>query len=281
MTTPDAQRCAIDQAIPALQEQARIIRTHVVRMVARQGQGYVQQGLGSADVYTALLFHEMKLDPAHPGWPDRDRFILSNAHNSALFHAAFAERGYLSLDDLETYCDDGSKLEINVSERLPEIVEATCGSLGQGLSVAAGMALSAKRRGRPSRFFVVMGDGELQEGQVWEAATTAAHWNLGNLCLIIDDNDMQVEGSPASVTGVTDIAPRFAAFGWNTIDVDGNDMGALLRAFAAAREESERPTAINARTLVGKGVPFLEGQRSHNMVFPADAAERALAVLER
>ncbi|MGH1492050.1 MAG: transketolase [Acidimicrobiales bacterium] len=280
MTTTGAAKRHSHDDIPELQEQARVIRTHVVRMVARHGQGYVQQGLGAADMFTALLFHELRLDENNPGWPDRDRFFLSTSHNSALFHAAFAERGFLSLGDLETYCVDGSPLEINVSERLHPIVEATCGSLGQGLSVAAGMALSAKRQGLDNRFYVVLGDGELQEGQVWEAAIFAAHWKLDNLCLIVDDNDMQVEGSPAIVTGVTSIAKKFEAFGWHGIDIDGNNMGELLHGFDGARQTKDQPTVINAKTLVGKGVPFLEGQRSHNMVLPADAAELALSILE-
>lgn len=267
-------------AVAALKEQARIIRTHVVRMVAREGQGYIQQGLGAADLLTALYFHELRLDPTDPEWPDRDRFLLSTAHNSALFHATLAQRGLIPVDDLATYCDDGSRLEINTSERLGPLVEATCGSLGQALSVAVGMALSAKRRSRPSRFYVVLGDGELQEGQLWEAAFTAAHWKLGNLVLIVDDNDMQVEGSSRDVSGIDSASARFAAFGWNTLDIDGNDMVELLSAFESAKDVPDKPTVINATTLPGKGVDFLEGQRSHQMVLPPEVAERALAILE-
>lgn len=263
-----------------LREQARVIRTHVVRMVATQGQGYVQQGLGAADLFTVLLFHEMRLDPDRPTWPERDHFLMSTSHNSALFHAAFAERGFLAIDDLATYCQDGSPIEVNVSERLAPLVEATCGSLGQGLSVAIGMALSARRRGLASRSYVVLGDGELQEGQTWEAVITAAHWGLSNLCLIVDDNDMQAEGSAAEVAGLSAIAETFGSFGWHHIDVDGNDLAALVDAFEQARRVEDRPTVLVAKTLVGKGVPFLEGQLSHNLVFPPDAAERALAVLE-
>lgn len=269
-----------DGALAPLREQARVIRTHVVRMVGSRGQGYVQQGLGAADLFTALLFNEMRLDVDDPAWPDRDRLLLSTAHNSAVFHAAFAERGFLPIDDLATYCHDGSPIEVNVSERLAPIVEATSGSLGQALSVAVGMALSARRRERPSRHYVILGDGELQEGQVWEAAITAAHWGLSNLCLIVDDNDLQAEGSAHDVAGVVTIAERFAAFGWHAVDVDGNDLEAVLAAFDAARAEADRPTVLVAKTLVGKGVGFLEGQKSHNLVFPPEAAERALAILE-
>lgn len=267
-------------ALSDLRERARVIRTHVVRMVARQGQGYLQQGLGSADLFTALYFHELRLDESNPQWPQRDRFLLSNAHNSALFHATLAERGLIPLDDLATYCDDGSTLEVNTSERLGPLVEATTGSLGQALSVAVGMALTARRKGYPSRFYVVLGDGELQEGQVWEAAITAAHWGLASLCLIIDDNDMQVEGSSRDVSGIASASNPFSAFGWNTVDIDGNDMAEVVGALDAARAVKDKPTVINAATLVGKGVDFLEGQRSHNMICPPDVAERALAILE-
>lgn len=281
MPEPDIDLAAPGpEALGALRETARIIRTHVIRMVARHGQGYVQQGLGAADVFTALYFHEMRLDENDPEWVDRDRFIMSTSHNSALFHAVLGQRGLIPVDDLATYCVDGSRLEINTSERLGPLVEATCGSLGQGLSVGVGMALSAQRRKSPARIYVVLGDGELQEGQVWEAAFTAAHWNLHNLCLIVDDNDMQVEGSAREVSGISMPTDQFAAFGWNTMAIDGNDMGAVVDALEAARHEKGKPTMINAHTLPGKGVDFLEGQRSHNLILPPDAAERALAILE-
>lgn len=280
MSEPRTAGSVDEEGVAELQERARVIRTHVIRMVARHGQGYVQQGLGAADLLTALYFDELRLDEANPDWPDRDRFLLSTAHNSALFHATLAERGLIPVDDLASYCVDGSELEINTSERLGSLVEATCGSLGQGLSVAVGMALSAKRTNRPSRCYVVLGDGELQEGQIWEAATTAAHWKLGNLCLIIDDNDMQVDGSAREVSGITSPTDRFAAFGWNTLDIDGNNMAAVLQAFESARSVRDKPTLINAATVPGKGVDFLEGQRSHNLILPPDVAERALALLE-
>ena len=269
-----------DAVLDGLREQARIIRTHVVRMVGSRGQGYVQQGLGAADLFTALLFNEMRLDPDRPDWPERDHLLMSTAHNSALFHAAWAERGFLDVAALASYCHDGSPIEVNTSERLGPIVPATCGSLGQGLSVAVGISLTARRRGSPSRQYVILGDGELQEGQTWEAVITAAHWGLGNLCLIVDDNNLQAEGAAAEVAGLTSIAATFAPFGWQTIEVDGNDLAAVLDAFDRARSVEDRPTVVVATTLVGKGVDFLEGQLSHNLVFPPEAAERALAVLE-
>ena len=159
---------------------ANILRKHVIEMVARQGKGYVQQGLGASDLFSVLFFDELKNINTVSNI-NRDRFFLSTAHNSALFHATMAEKGLINIDSLEDYCLDGSPLEINVSERLGPFVEATCGSLGQGLSVAIGMALSAKRRKLKSRFYVILGDGELQEGQTWEAILSASSWKMDNL----------------------------------------------------------------------------------------------------
>ncbi|WP_224404738.1 transketolase [Afifella sp. IM 167] len=263
-----------------LAQRAAKIRRLVVEMVGRNGQGYVQQGLGAADLFTYLWFAEANLDPALPDWPERDRIFLSTAHNSAVFHATLAERGLIAADRLESYTRDGSELEINVSERLGPMVEATCGSLGQGLSVACGVALSARRHGKPHRSYVILGDGELQEGQTWEAAMFAAAKGLSNLCLIVDVNDLQVEGSTQNVVRMEPIDEKFAAFGWAVHSLDGHDFDALEEAFDAARRTTDRPSVLLARTLVGKGVPFLEGQMSHNLVFPEDVAARAMAVLE-
>lgn len=263
-----------------LSAHAARIRAQVVRMVGRNGQGYVQQGLGAADIFTQVWFAEARLDPSQPDWSGRDRIFLSTAHNSAVFHATLAERGLIPEDSLETYTKDGSPLEINVSERLGQVVEATCGSLGQGLSVAAGVALSHRRRGGDQRSFVILGDGELQEGQVWEAAMFAASHGLGNLCLIVDMNNLQVEGETEKVITMSPVDEKFAAFGWAVECVDGNDLAALGVAFDRARDRCDQPTVLLAETLVGKGVSFLEGQMSHNLVFPREVADRALVALE-
>jgi transketolase len=264
-----------------LRKHATAIRRNVVEMVARNGQGYVQQGLGAADLFTFIYFAELRIDPADPAWAGRDRLFLSTAHNSAVFHATLAERGLIDGARLETYCDDGSELEINVSERLGPLVECTCGSLGQGLSVAVGMAQSAKRRGSTFRSYVILGDGELQEGQTWEAAMYAGHNQLDNLCLIIDVNKLQVEGDTDSVLDMSPLDDKWRAFGWEVRIVDGHDFDALAEAFDGARGANGKPTVLLAQTIVGKGVPFLEGRMSHNMVLPAGVAADALAILEQ
>ena len=263
-----------------LKASAKSIRQNIVRMVSRNGQGYLQQGLGAADLFTYLYFAEASLDIDNPAWEERDRIFLSTAHNSALFHAVLAERGFFEHSRLATYTIDGSELEINVSERLGSVVEATCGSLGQALSVAVGVAQAAKRQNRNFRSYVILGDGELQEGQVWEAAMYAASNSLDNLCLIVDLNQLQVEGRTQEVMVMDPVDKKFQAFGWAVKNVDGHDFGALSAAFNQARSNRNMPSVILAHTIVGKGIPFLENQMSHNMVLPADVAEQCLEALE-
>lgn len=263
-----------------LEATAARLRLHVVNMVAPSGQGYVQQGLGAADIFTSLYFAEAAVDPSNPAWPDRDRVFLTTAHNTAIFYAALAERGFFPVEDLKNYVTDGSALEINSSERMGPFVEATCGSLGQGLSVAVGCALSAKRQGRASRFYAIVGDGEMQEGQVWEAAMFAGAKGLDNLCLIVDCNFVQSEGPMDKVMSLEPLMDKMAGFGFACQDVDGNDIAALLSAYGTARAAKGKPSFIKANTLMGKGVPSLEGLMFHQLRFPPEVAASARAELE-
>ena len=262
--------------ISELQAMAKTIRMDVIRMVARHGQGYIQQGLGAADLFTHLYFQELRFDNDNPNWQDRDRFILSTAHNTAVFYSTLARAGLIDLEMLEDYCLDGSALEINASERLAPLVECTCGSLGQGLSVAAGLAMGAKLQKRNSNIYLMLGDGELEEGQVWEAAIFAATHKLSNLIMIIDLNYMQVEGDARDVAAIDPVDSKLENFGWQTMVIDGHDFDAIFASFEAAKAETERPSCIIAQTIPGKGVPFLEGQKSHNMVLPPQVAVDAL-----
>ena len=248
-------------------------------MVAPSGHGYVQQGLGAADIFATLYFSELRLDPTDPAWPDRDRLLLSTAHNTAIFYATLAARGCISAEALATYTQDGSALEVNASERIGPAVEATCGSLGQGLSVAVGMALSGRRRGRDSRVYVILGDGEMQEGQVWEAGMAAGSYRLSNLCLILDYNKMQVAGHVDSTIDMNPIPEKWKSFGFRVDAVDGNDIGALLGALDRARDFADGPTCVIAETLVGKGAPSLEGVLGHTMRLPPELAQRAMEEL--
>lgn len=273
-------------SVPArtnLEELKRVaarLRLHVVNMVAPSGQGYVQQGLGAADIFTALYFAEATMDPSNPNWRDRDRIFLTTAHNTAIFYATLAERGFFDVEQLNSYVTDGSPLEINSSERLGPFVEATCGSLGQGFSVAIGCAIAAKRQGRTSRVYVVIGDGEMQEGQVWEAAMLAGARGLDNLCLIVDYNFVQSEGPMDLVMSLEPVMDKMTAFGLAVQEVDGNDIGALLDAFDKARTTKGKPSFIKANTLMGKGVPSLEGLMFHQLRFPKEVADSARTELE-
>ena len=263
-----------------LEKIATRLRLHVVDMVAPSGQGYVQQGLGAADIFTSLYFAEATMDPANPTWLDRDRVFLTTAHNTAIFYATLAERGFFPVEDLKTYVTDGSTLEINSSERMGPFVEATCGSLGQGLSVAIGCALAAKRQGRSSRFYVIVGDGEMQEGQIWEAAMFAGAKGLDNLCFIVDYNFVQSEGPMDLVMSLEPLMDKMASFGFACQEIDGNDLTALLKAFDTARANKVKPSFIKANTLMGKGVASLEGLMFHQLRFPPEVASSARAELE-
>lgn len=263
-----------------LEKIATKLRLHVVNMVAPSGQGYVQQGLGAADIFTSLYFAEARMDPNNPEWADRDRIFLTTAHNTAIFYAALAERGFFDPADLSRYVVDGSPLEINSSERMGPFVEATCGSLGQGLSVAIGCAIAAKRQARSSRYYVIIGDGEMQEGQIWEAAMLAGARGLDNLCLIVDYNFVQSEGPMDLVMSLEPVMDKMASFGFDCQEVDGNDLGALLGAYDKARTIKDKPTFIKANTLMGKGVTSLEGLMFHQLRFPQEVASSARAELE-
>ncbi len=249
--------------ISELQALAKTIRMDVIRMVARHGQGYIQQGLGAADLFTHLYFQELRFDSNNPNWQDRDRFILSTAHNTAVFYSTLARAGLIDLEMLEDYCLDGSALEINASERLAPLVECTCGSLGQGLSVAAGLAMGAKLQKRNSNIYLMLGDGELEEGQVWEAAMFAATHKLSNLIMIIDLNYMQVEGTLRDVAAIDPVDSKLENFGWQTMVIDGHDFDAIFASFEAAKAGTERPSCIIAQTIPGKRrAPFLKGRRA-------------------
>lgn len=254
------------------------LRELILRTVARTGEGYLLQGLGAADLFAALFFSELRVDPSNPEHPLRDRFVLSTAHNSVALYAALAQRGILAKGSLSDYGADGSPLEIIGSERVPG-VEGTFGSLGQGLSVAIGMGLAARLHCQEWRTYVVLGDGEMQEGQIWEAAMAAAAHGMDNLCLIVDSNGMQVEGSIEDVLPMGDVVAKWKSFGWAVSDVDGHDAAALLAALSTARRTRGRPAAIVARTEPGHPISFLRGQLKHYATLSEEKAARAIAEL--
>lgn len=244
-----------------LRQIARRLRRHMLTMAAGKGQGYIGQGLGIADLLSALYFREMKFDPKNPRWEKRDRFILSTGHYSIALWAALAEAGTIPLDELPRYGADQSRLEMSTLETTPG-VEMTGGSLGHGLGQAIGMGLGLRLQKNAARVFVELSDGELQEGSTWEGAMAGAHFHLDNVVAIIDCNGIQADGP--LVMNIEPVAQKWASFGWDTFEIDGNEMGQILSALTQARAANGRPKAIIARTVPGKGVPSIENcEKAH------------------
>jgi transketolase len=259
----------------SLKNKALTLRRHVLRMAEIVGQGYVGQGLGIADLLAVLYFREMKYDAKRLDWPDRDRFVLSIGHYSIGLYAALAEAGVFPIEELDTYGADGSRLEMAGSEITPGF-EMTGGSLGQGLGQAIGMALGLRLDQRQARVFNLLSDGELQEGSTWEAAMSASHYRLDNLFAFVDCNNQQADGAPSVVMSVEPVHEKWAAFGWDTQRIDGNDIDALLGALDAAKKVPDKPHAIILDTLMGKGVATFE-KREKNHFIRVEPAEWEIA----
>jgi len=247
--------------IAALKARATRLRRHMLTMARGQGAGYIGQGLGIADTLTALYFHELRYDPQNLGWADRDRFLLSTGHYSIALWAALAEAGIIPVEELVTYGADNSRLEMSTLDTTPG-VEVIGGSLGHGLGQGVGQALGLRLDASEARVFVELSDGELQEGSTWEAAMSASHFRLDGLVALIDCNGIQADGP--MVLDMEPVADKWTSFGWETFEIDGNDMEAVVAALAGARSRNGRPKAIVLRTLPGKGVRRIEqSEKSH------------------
>lgn len=238
---------------------ARAVRTHALRMVYATNASHIGSSLSMADLLAVLYGQVLRVDPARPDWPDRDRFILSKGHGAAAGYAVLAESGYFPRDWLDTYCQDGSKLAGHLTRGVPG-VEFSTGSLGHGLPVGCGMALAARADTRSTRAFVLLSDGELDEGSNWEAILFAAHHKLDNLVAIVDYNKIQSFGRVDEVLRLEPLAEKWRAFGWACREIDGHDHAAIAGALASVPHERGKPTAIIAHTTKGKGVSFMEDQ---------------------
>ena len=263
-------------------ERAYRIRRNALRMGEVQGQGYIAQALGVADVLAVAYFHAMRYRPEEPEWEGRDRFLLSIGHYAIALYAALIEAGIIPEDELETYGSDESRLPMSGMASYTPGMEISGGSLGQGLALAVGYALALKRKKSDAFVYCLFSDGECGEGAIWEGASGAGHWKLDNLIGIVDVNNQQADGPSSEVTGLENLTERFAAFGWHAQRVDGNDIGALVAAFDTARGLSEKkPRVIICDTKMAKGVPFLEErERNHFLRVEADEWQKALSVLE-
>lgn len=253
-----------------LQEKARLLRSDIVTMLHKAQSGHTGGSLSAIDIVTALYFHKMRHNPKDPAWEGRDRFVLCKGHAAPALYVALAETGYFPREDLMTLRRLGSHLQGHPDCKVTPGVEVCTGSLGQGLSMAVGMALGLRLDGQPNRVYALMGDGELQEGQVWEAAMAAAHYGVDNLCAVADLNALQIDGEVAKVMNVAPVADKFRAFGWHVLEIDGHDMAAIVGALDAAEGVKGKPTLIAARTIKGKGVDIFENKAKYHGVPPSD-----------
>lgn len=266
--------------LKSLESVAKNIRRSIVSMICEAKSGHPGGSLSIVDILTALYYGEMKIDPTKPKMEGRDRFVLSKGHAAPALYAVLAERGYFPKEELMTLRKFGSHLQGHPDMKKVLGVEISTGSLGQGLSVANGMALNAKLFQEEYRVYVMMGDGELQEGQIWEAAMTAAHYKLDNLCAFVDVNNLQIDGSVDVVMGVEPLDKKWEAFGWNVISIDGHNFEEIFSALETAKTCKGKPTLILAKTVKGKGVSFMENVCGFHGTAPtAEERERALAEL--
>ncbi len=246
------------QRLNELAEIARRVRVGIIDAVYSASSGHPGGSLSIADILTYLYFEELRVDPANPDAPDRDRFVLSKGHCAPALYSVLAQRGFIPVEDLKTFRKTTSYLQGHPDMKHTPGVDMTSGSLGQGVSVAAGMALAAKMDGSARRVYAIMGDGESEEGQVWEAAMFAGHHHLDNLCFYLDLNGLQIDGSLEQVVDPRPHDEKFRAFGWNVITINAHDFGEIEAALKAAREYKGKPTVIIGNSVKGKGVSFME-----------------------
>jgi transketolase len=265
-----------------LQAKAKVIRRHIINNTTTAGSGHPTSSLSATDVLTALYFGDvLRYDPKNPSWPARDKFILSKGHAAPVLYAALAEAGYFSVDLLPTLRKIGSPLEGHPNLRRLPGVEASTGSLGQGLSIGVGAALAAKLDDTDARIYVMTGDGELGEGQVWEAVMSATKYRLDNLVCIVDQNGYQQTGATMDVLDLRPVAPRFESFGWFAQEINGHDINEILVALDKAKHIKGKPSAIIARTIKGYPIHHLlaADPNHHGKPLTQDEAEQALAVI--
>ena len=260
---------------------ANRVRQHIIEGTFNAKSGHPGGSLSAADVITYLYFKEMKVDPSNPKWEDRDRFVLSKGHAAPALYGAVAVKGFFPEDEIKNLRKPTSFLQGHPDMRKVPGVDMSTGSLGQGVSCAVGMALNGKITGKDYRVYSVLGDGEIQEGQVWEAAMFASHKKLDNLTIFIDNNNLQIDGTMEEVNSPYPIPEKFAAFGWNTVEIDGHDFDQIEDAIAQAKSVKDKPTAVIMHTVKGKGVSFMENQVGWHGVAPnAEQYENAMNELK-
>lgn len=271
----------VTRDVNLLRQHAKEVRREIIKMLTEAGSGHTGGSLSAADIVSALYFYKMRHRPEDPSWRERDRFILSKGHAAPLLYAVLALTGYFDRELLKTLRKIDSPLQGHPSSKTLKGVEISTGSLGQGLSIANGIAMGLRVDGLDSRVYCLLGDGELQEGQVWEAAMTAAHYGIDNLCAIVDNNGLQIDGLCCDVMKIEPITEKWKAFGWHVMDIDGHAMEQIVDALDEAERIKGLPTVIVARTVKGKGVSFFEGKAEYHGIAPTkEEQERALEELQ-
>jgi transketolase len=271
----------LNLSVAELKEKARNLRRDAIQMIAAAGSGHPGGSLSAADIITALYFKVLRHDPLNPRWPDRDRFILSKGHAAPILYAALAESGYFPVEELLTLRKLDSRLQGHTDRKLTPGVEMSAGALGQGLSFSVGVALAAKLDRLHHHVYVLLSDGECDEGQTWEAALSAAHFRLDNLIAIVDRNRLQLSGWTREIMNLEPFAQKWRAFGWHTIEIDGHDFDQILAALQQCRSTKAEPAVIIAHTTKGKGVSFMEDNVAfHGKAPTPEEAEKALKELE-
>ena len=263
-----------------LQITACKVRMGIIESTHSAKAGHPGGSLSATEIFTYLYFKEMNIDPKNPKWADRDRFVLSKGHTAPGLYATLAHRGFFPVEDLKTLRKIDSYLQGHPNMNMVPGVDMSTGSLGQGVSTAVGMALAAKHTGKSNRVYALLGDGEIQEGQVWEACMAAAHYKLDNLCIVVDNNGLQIDGNIKDVMSPYPIVGKLEAFGFNTLAIDGHDFDAIEEAFATAKATKGAPTAIVITSVKGKGVSYMENDAGWHGKAPNDAEyEQAMAEL--
>jgi transketolase len=270
-----------EKTIEKLENKANAIRKHIIEMISNAEGGHTGGALSIADIMAVLYFYILRIDPENPKWEDRDRVVLSKGHASAAWYAALAERGYFPKEELLTFDHVDSRLQGHPDMNRTPGVDMSSGSLGQGISAAIGMALAARYLKKTYRTFVILGDGETQEGQVWEAAMTAAHYKLDNLIVTLDYNKLQLFGQTNTIMNIEPVIEKWQAFGWNTIEINGHRINEIIQALENAVKFEGKPTIIVAHTIKGKGVSFMENKVEWHALPPTKKqAKQALKELE-
>lgn len=268
--------------IKELKKYAVKVRKHIIDEVYSAASGHPGGSLSCTDILTTLYFGEMRVDPKKPSWEDRDRFVLSKGHCSPALYAVLAEKGFFPKEDLLTFRKADSYLEGHPSMRYVPGVDMSTGSLGQGISAAVGMAMAGKLDKKDYRVYAILGDGELQEGQVWEASMAAAHYKLDNLTAFLDYNGLQIDGKITDVMSPEPVAGKFEAFGWNVLKIDGHDIEKIIEAINQAKNTKGKPTMIVANTIKGKGVSFMENQAGwHGSAPNKEQRDQAIEELDK